>query len=231
MPRGVSLKTPERLAKVLALRAGGATYDEIANETGLPYRTVWHWIDDPTGEKKRARVDSYRTPCIKCGALTDGSIGRRREGEDAVCRRCAPNHYRIWDRDAIVCAIQEWADQNGGIPPTATDWNPAMARAIDKPEKADKFSEACWPHVVTVQSYFGTWNAAIKAAGFEPRPPGNYGRDGEDPTIVQEIADQYRSGVSGYRLAKIYGCTSEAIYYRLEKAGVPRRAANARWAA
>jgi hypothetical protein len=43
-----------------------------------------------------------------------------------------------------------------------------MARG--RPEKLARLREGDWPTVPTVQHYFGSWNAAIEAAGLTPRP-------------------------------------------------------------
>lgn len=48
-------------------------------------------------------------------------------------------------------------------------WNPGSARHA-KDEKAAEVMRAgrAWPGPQTVRRYFGTWSAAIRAAGFEP---------------------------------------------------------------
>jgi hypothetical protein len=41
----------------------------------------------------------------------------------------------------------------------------------DWPEKVARLRAGNWLTVPTVQHYFGSWNAAIEAAGLTPRPP------------------------------------------------------------
>ena len=65
------------------------------------------------------------------------------------------------------CAIRRWT-RRYGEPPGADDWSAAMARG--RPEKLARLRERDWPCAPTVQHYFGSWNAAIEAAGLTPRP-------------------------------------------------------------
>ena len=65
---------------------------------------------------------------------------------------------RVWTKDAIKTAIRQWVEIYGE-PPTSKEWNGSR-----RPN---------WvPEVQTVRYYFGTWNGAIQAAGFAPRPRG-----------------------------------------------------------
>ena len=52
--------------------------------------------------------------------------------------------------------LQAWAHEHGR-PPTLEEWRRAGARH---------------PSAATVRRLFGSWNAALVAAGFEMRPPG-----------------------------------------------------------
>lgn len=77
-------------------------------------------------------------------------------------------------RESIVDQIQDWVRIHGDIP-AATDWNPGQAIKLGHPEIARRFHEdACWPYVSTVLHHFGSWNAAIAAAGYTPRGVGHY---------------------------------------------------------
>lgn len=58
-----------------------------------------------------------------------------------------------WDRQSIVTAILRWRFQNGRLP-RAHEWQGGQS------------SE--WPSTATVRRYFGSWNGAIVAAGYEP---------------------------------------------------------------
>jgi hypothetical protein len=62
-----------------------------------------------------------------------------------------------WTRDQIVAAIQAWAERTGQ-PPTANEWRQ------QRPSR---------PTTRRVIRVFGSWNAAIVAAGFIARRQGN----------------------------------------------------------
>jgi len=84
-------------------------------------------------------------------------------------------------RQQILKAIQRWV-QETGAPPAAIDWDPARARATGKDGRAQRFVDGAYPNVAVVRRHFGSWNAAIRAAGYEPhaapaRIRGHRGRD------------------------------------------------------
>jgi hypothetical protein len=74
-----------------------------------------------------------------------------------------------WTPDAIVLAIQRWARDHDGRPPTARDWDrPRRRHDVNKPGRLNA-PRSGHPSKWTVVKKFGSWNAAIEAAGFEPR--------------------------------------------------------------
>lgn len=107
----------------------------------------------------------YGGTCIDCGARTDGSNGPG--GAPERCIVCAGRARVVWTREAILAAIRQWAEQHGQ-PPAATDWNATLARYFYRPERPAEY-----PSVDTVQREFGSWNAGIAAAGFDPTPVGH----------------------------------------------------------
>lgn len=77
-----------------------------------------------------------------------------------------PGPEMVWTQERIVLAIQHHATLKGG-PPRQKDWS----------------ASAPWhPTFTTVRERFGSWNAAIKAAGFIPERRG--GRRGRRPRAV-----------------------------------------------
>lgn len=106
----------------------------------------------------------YGGSCVDCGAATDGSNGRAKAPER--CNPCQAIHRTLWTRETIGAAIRQWHFEHGAFP-AATDWNATLARRFGRPDRPVDF-----PSVETVQRVFGSWNAAIRAAGFEPRPVG-----------------------------------------------------------
>jgi hypothetical protein len=128
---------------------------------------------DPDGSKDRARKDSYRGTCETCGTRTDGSNGR--QNAPRYCAHCAPGSPEaraaktIWSPERIIEAIQEWVVIYGE-PPAINDWSPYGARDDGDEWRAIRFeNDLRWPWFTSVVVRFGSWNAAIRAAGFEPR--------------------------------------------------------------
>lgn len=168
MPRGYPGRTPQALAIARALRDDGKTMGDIATEMGVAKSTVFSWLDDNYAERRRRVRDAGRTPCVDCGALTSGranGLGRVPER----CARCATAYRTFWTREKIVEAIQRWAATHDGVPPTAKRWNKGQARRFGHPEWAREMEQFGAPTVYSVQDLFGSWNAAIAAAGFSPR--------------------------------------------------------------
>jgi len=61
-----------------------------------------------------------------------------------------------WPTHAVIARLRAWAEEHGR-PPTLEEWRRASERN---------------PSAATVRRLFGTWNAALVAAGFEARRPG-----------------------------------------------------------
>lgn len=74
-----------------ALRRQGWTGLAIAREFGCGSAFVYDVLNDPEGAKAKARRDTYRGVCERCGAPTDGSNGR--DKAPPVCASCAPLVY------------------------------------------------------------------------------------------------------------------------------------------
>jgi hypothetical protein len=213
----------ERLYPVIAeLREQGLTFKQIGARLGISLKAAHDYYTDPTGDKARARKLKNARPCLDCGKLVN--VDGRRTNPAERCVQCNNDRRKIWTRDALILAIQEWADDNGGVPPVATDWNPAHARAVGRPDKAARFErDGHWPQVYTVQRVFGSWNAAIREAGFEPHRPGTYGRPGEDSEVIASTAARYLAGSSSSEIARQDGVSVECVRYRLRKADVELR--------
>ena len=76
-----------------------------------------------------------------------------------------------WTQERILAAIRQFAKANGR-PPKAKEWQRA-GRALTKAHETRR----SYPSCLTVVSAFGTWNAAIEAAGLAPRGVGGAGHD------------------------------------------------------
>jgi Homing endonuclease associated repeat len=76
-----------------------------------------------------------------------------------------------WTRERIIKAIQRAAKD--GEPPKSTDWMSGLAPGRKRRKTGSATSpRPDHPSHTRVQQVFGSWNAAIRAAGFPPRDAG-----------------------------------------------------------
>jgi hypothetical protein len=118
----------------------------------------------------RAAKRRRKTPCPNCGEL------RAYDNPDGLCIACQNAERHEVARAHMVEEIQRWADLFDG-PPTAAEWNLTMARQVfSVPRLAETERRHAvggpFPAASTAQALYGTWNAAITAAGFVPRRTG-----------------------------------------------------------
>lgn len=143
----------------------GLMWREIGERLGLARNTVFAYYKDPTGEQDRARKARYERPCDVCGKTVNPN-GLRSE---AMCARCAGVIRRAGSRQWILDSFAEW-NARFGAPPSALDWNLALARTRRycgwKAERCERTGRK-WPSVTLVQAHFGSWNAGLEAAGFK----------------------------------------------------------------
>jgi hypothetical protein len=152
----------------LALEAAGLPLRAIAPGTGRAQRIEM--------AQQMARLGS-RTATI--AAALDVSprtvrsylcAGRCRDCGDPVvtdaarCPRCAARKaIKPWATHAeVLAAIRTWT-QETGAPPRHQDWVPT-----DDHERKWAREHPRWPSSMTVRTHFGSWGAALQAAGFPP---------------------------------------------------------------
>jgi hypothetical protein len=165
------------------------------------------------------RQTLYGGTCAHCGSPTNGSDGPGRASDTChVCSNRIKHEGRKWTPESVVAAIHRWADEHGGVPPVAADWNATMAAKYGRASRPDEY-----PSAGTVQREFGSWSAAITAAGFDAFPSGCYGRDGEYQDVTERTAELYRSGLSSIRVGEMLGISPMAVLYRVRKVGEPVR--------
>ena len=98
---------------------------------------------------------------------------------------------RVLSPEDILAAIQRW-DCLYGEPPAMSDWAPARARRLGHEWRVQRYFAGDWPHLTTVLKQFGTFGAAIEAAGLEPRLRGRHVRGdcGIHPDTQASISTQ-----------------------------------------
>lgn len=124
---------------------------------------------EPKWCSERCRKRGYSGICEDCGARTCNGQAT----PPCKCRSCAPRARAAIEHEAtvrrLVEQIRAWHDVYGE-PPAVADWNPWQARhAYHDEVRAKRWEEGGWPWFTEVITHFGTWNAAIEAAGFDPR--------------------------------------------------------------
>lgn len=207
-------------------------------------------LNDPTGEKRRATYRRGTRPlgedhivCQICGErlrifgshlrwahnMDVREYRRRYPGAETISpserevrralfsdRQGTPDEPQYWTRERVVSSIQRWAAQRGGRPPTKSQWWRPMK--VESPLRRARER----PSVYAVVSAFGTWSAAIKAAGFQPRGRGAWpgaiqSKCKRGHTLHGPKADVYVRP-DGYLDCRICGRQRQRAYYRRRKA-------------
>jgi hypothetical protein len=173
----------EWFAIFTADRERGLTGTQIARRRGVGHSFVYDVLNDPTGAKVRERKARYGGTCEDCGTRTYGGDGASKA--PTVCADCSAQRQhdsRYWTPARIIAAIRAFHAKHGR-PPHATEWNTAGLNGE--------------PYVSVVQREFGSWRAAILAAGFVSHPPGHYERTEE--TLARMRAAQSAAGIEWTR--------------------------------
>ena len=137
----------------------------------------------PVREPNRTRRAEPISEPIEVACPDCGSVHRRRPGSNGYCQRCEYVALRralyidlygepYWTRERIIAAIQRW-EKRTGKPPVVRDWRRSNGVGHGGHMKVGKRGSR--PCVATVQREFGSWNAGLIAAGYEPRALGTPG--------------------------------------------------------
>lgn len=125
-----------------------------------------------------------------CGGPTDGTTPSR--GVAKVCLSC-----REWPEAAIIDAIRRWAEEHGGVPPTAADWH---------------VTQDGYPQAACAVIRRAGWNNLLLRAGFGLRCD----RRAETQAWIEQ---QIRAGRSTAEIAAALGVTPGCIYRRMHIRG------------
>jgi hypothetical protein len=142
-PLVFELSLSGRVEAARRLAAAGEPMVAIADHLDVHPTTVRNYL--------RARS------CRDCGTAVVSDAER--------CLRCAlkRRRERAWTREEIVAALRAWTADTGA-PPKASEWDYGERAApewLRDPER--------WPSVQLVRSRFGSWEAALRAAGYRAR--------------------------------------------------------------
>jgi hypothetical protein len=79
----------------------------------------------------------------------------------------------LYSSAELLDAIRRWTHLYGSAP-ARIDWDPSRARKRCDPDvaaaKLERYRAGQWPSAATLRSHFGSFSAALDAAGVEPRP-------------------------------------------------------------
>jgi Homing endonuclease associated repeat len=177
---GVTTARLELAARAAEMRATGAPQRKIAAALGISRSYADALLNDPDGSAARARKDGYRRPCPDCGKLMAGSNGFGAFAPKR-CRKCAAEASRVWTSDEVVRVFQRFAEKHGCAPSAAdymlrfpSQWEHASPERLAEADRIAR-SGPQLPAPPTVQGIFGSWNAAVRAAGLKANPPGGAG--------------------------------------------------------
>ena len=131
-----------RIEAAQRMARGGVRTAEIAAVLDVSPRTV------------RSYLGAGR--CRDCGDPVVTDVAR--------CPRCAARRARRpWaTRAEVVAAIHAWVRETGA-PPRQQDWVPT-----DDRDRRWAREYPRWPSWMTVRTLFGSWGAALRAAGYAP---------------------------------------------------------------
>jgi len=97
----------------------------------------------------------------------------------------------LYSRAELLDAMRRWS-RLYGCAPVRTDWDPVRARQRCDPDlvavKVERYRSGQWPSADSVRNRFGSFGAAIAAAGLHPRPDGVDVR-WSDGAIVDALRD------------------------------------------
>ena len=157
----LELPLQERIQAARRMRAQRLSYREIAAELGV--------YPDVVGQYLRAHL-------CECGR-NYVVVGSR-------CQECARHRARRheWTRQEALEAIVRWSEVEGRAP-TSSEW-----QSGGRGSRRWSRQYPSWPTVREVQRLFGSWNQALRAAGFKPVQP--IGVTKEDVTAA--LRDAYR---------------------------------------
>jgi Homing endonuclease associated repeat len=162
----LELPLNERVEAAQRMHATGVGTGVIADELGVGAETVRKYL-------RASRCDCARNWMIKGPRCTECAR------EDAV--RVAAARRRRWDGEEVIAAVREWAALEGQAPSSEAWLGGRHARG----RWAREYPR--WPSTAVVSSRFGSWNAALAAAGL-PAKPAAY----TDEEVIEALRDDAR---------------------------------------
>jgi len=138
----------------------------VASVTAVPRQARLNGTADPSTSPVRPDVFTSRSASAATFAVERKAPGPELAASPVNGSR--PARSPRFSQEAIIARMKEWARVHGE-PPTIRDWDPSRARRTRQAWRAERFEAGVWPSVGMVKRQFGTFNAAVQAAGLAPR--------------------------------------------------------------
>ncbi len=144
----------------------GYSQVEISKFFGVTHSSVRRWLYYFKIPIKPRRLSCGRNP---------NSVRNLRLGQTPDAERKSAEARRVYTKEILIQKIKEFIERNGRIP-----------------TKNEFIHDSSCPDYVTYRDYFGTWNKAIEATGFEPNERwfcsrDLYAKDGHRCKSISEI--------------------------------------------
>jgi hypothetical protein len=118
------------------------------------------------------RAERYESGVWPSVRMVRCEFGRFNDGlqEAGLAVRQAPKRTtpNLAGPDAILVAIREWSRRYGDVP-AMSDWDPVRARRLGQEWRIARYRSGDWPSARSVARHFGSFRAAVTAAGLVPR--------------------------------------------------------------
>lgn len=165
-PRNRIIRTPEFVAEVRRFKACGLTNEAIAQRLGASPYVVGR--------------------ALRLGAA---NVDRVAQGRDLFRDRFFGGaEPSLWTHERVVAAMRRWARRTGSAP-TYAEWS--RPNGIGGGLARPSYRRASRPSPHTVARLFGSWNAAVEAAGLEVRRPASDVAKARIISAIRRFADEH----------------------------------------
>src|SRR6201996_6498284 len=127
--------------------------------------------------------------------------GRGRAATVSYRPMAHPGTPRRWDDASILTALQQWLAETGRVP-RRNDWSGERPDAAGRAQHKWMDEHPRWPSSSCVAAHFGSWSAAVAAAGLPARKLTFDSSVADRVTTARRLA---RGGMTGGAIARSLG--------------------------
>jgi hypothetical protein len=107
-----------------------------------------------------------------------------------------PGRRGRWDEDAIIAALRRWTAETGS-PPRSEAWSGTRRDHAGPAQRKWMREHPRWPSGSCVRAHFGSWSAALEAAGLPAR------RLTFDDPVAERVGAAQRLAAAGHTVAEV----------------------------